>query len=66
MYFRLFGAIIPARTSDLQPANQAQISANHMICKVPFSMFFDTLICTDLQLICTPQITANQAPSASK
>ena len=26
-------------------------------------MLFGTLICTDLQLICTPQITANQTPS---
>jgi hypothetical protein len=31
-----------------------------------FLLHFNTLICSDLQLICNPQITANQAPSASK
>jgi hypothetical protein len=29
-------------------------------------MLFGTLICSDLQLICNPQITANQTPSALK
>ena len=44
-------------------ANQLQIIANHMICRLPHSMLFDPLICTDLQLICTLQITANQTLS---
>jgi hypothetical protein len=30
-----------------------------------FLLHFSTLICSDLQLICNPQITANQTPSAS-
>jgi hypothetical protein len=48
-------------TPDLHPANQLQITANHMICKLSFSMLFGTLICTDLHLICNLQITANHA-----
>ena len=55
------------KCSQNGPATQAQIScksvANHMICRLPHSMLFGTLICTDLQLICTLQITANQSPS---
>jgi hypothetical protein len=31
-----------------------------------FLLHFSTLICSDLQLICNPQITANQTPLASK
>ena len=30
-----------------------------------FLLHFSTLICSDLQLICNPQITANQTPLAS-
>jgi len=48
---------------DLHLANQLQIIANHMICKLSFSMFYGTLICIDLHLICTLQITANHALS---
>ena len=47
-------------------ANQLQIIANHMICRLPHSMLFDPLICTDLQLICTLQITAKQSLSTFK
>ena len=47
--------------TDLQAANQLQITANHVICRGRFSTFFRPLICTDLQLICKLQITANQS-----
>ena len=45
--------------------NQTKIKcksvANQCKSRSRVSMFFGTLICTDLQLICTPQITANQS-----
>ena len=38
-----------------------QITANHLICTLLFFMLFGTLICSDLRLICSLQITANQS-----
>ena len=38
-----------------------QITANHLICTLLFFMLFGTLICNDLRLICSLQITANQS-----
>jgi len=55
--------VVELVTADLRLANQLQITANHMICKLSFSMLFGKLICTNLHLICTLQITANQALS---
>ena len=54
----------------IEPKNHAQINcksaANHCKSKSCFSMLFGTLICTDLQLICTLQVTANQSLSTFK
>ena len=38
-----------------------QITANQLICTLLFFMLFGTLICNDLRLICSLQITANQS-----
>ena len=38
-----------------------QIIANHLICTLLCFMLFGTLICNDLRLICSLQITANQS-----
>ena len=43
-----------------KPATQVQIAANRMICWHPHSLLFGTVICSDLRLICTSQITATQ------
>ena len=69
-FLRFYAVLKPTAPtgSDLQrfagrksAANQMQIIANHMICKLLVLMLFGTLICNDLRLICSLQITANQS-----